>query len=605
MNRFLTLTSLLVVLSSPNAKAIGGEGFDLGAWAGDVWGSTKDAIGFGGGDGTLDGVVGNLDGTSSMGNPENSDVQWGNAGAWDEWLAVLLDLDGNGILNGGADWNGDGNGGLDLDVCTIVEAAIGMGAGFGVEANCECKGNFDTGFEIDCKFDACNAPPSGGSDVCGTVDLAFVFGGPNGIVDMTACVDDFNTGGDTTINSNESQFKKTCFSYGIDLTAEGGDTAQTCEATYDGQQCDCDIENNLCIKADCSSFVPGAKIDTCQMLSMTGDEADLGNWIPDFDVFQPTFELRAENVPWNGLDFDNMDFENFDMGEVQWGEYYDNAVERATTWIDLIGDNPTFLDGSAEGLVSSGACTLLAQAASLSNELGVEGSCECEYDETSGLLEVSCDFADYCDDESSNSESEDESGDESEDQDAFMDLAVARNADIGGLPPLCGSANMKLTYASLAEIQADVCIQYSQFPETCYSYGIPFADVIDLTPGDNVDLSTPSAVRACSARYGGDNNTCKCSIDENSCLIVDCTDFEPLAFTENCQVVDLSGVLDNPSKVVLNFKEPGEGDVVSDGNGGEFVALQSLSSGSNSNNGMAFAAMATTIFLTVTGQLLW
>lgn len=400
MNRFLTLTSLLVLSASPNAIAVssshsstsgslrrlqdgngGGEGFDFGAWAGDLLDSTKDANGFGDGDGASDGVVGNFDGSNIGGNP-NNDVQWGDAGAWDEWLAMLVDLDGNGILNGGA----NGNGGLDLDVCTIVEAAIGMGAGFGVEANCECNGDFDTGFEIDCKFDACNAPPSGGSDVCGTVDLAFVFGGPNGIVDMTACVDDFETGGDNSVN--ESEFKKTCFSYGIDLTVAEGETTQTCEATYGGQQCDCNIENDVCLKADCSRFVPGAKIDTCQILSMTGDEA-LENWIPDFDVFQSNFELRAENVPWNGLDFENMDFENFDMGEVQWGEYYNNAAEKATTWIDLIGDNPTFLDANAEGLVSSGACMLLTQAANLSNELGVEGECECEYDETKGLLEVS------------------------------------------------------------------------------------------------------------------------------------------------------------------------------------------------------------------------
>jgi hypothetical protein len=306
----------------------------------------------------------------------------------------------------------------------------------------------------------------------------------------------------------------------------------------------------------------------------------------------------------------------------------------ATTWIDLIGDNPTFFDVDIEGHLSSAACTLLAQAANLSEELRAEGSCKCGYDETTGVLELSCGFADYCgsgeseDESESEDVSEDVSEDESEDghedeeledEDAFMDEAVARNANptanTGGLPPLCGSASMKLTYASLTEIQADVCIQYSKFPETCYSYGIPFADFgslpggIDLTLGNNIDMPSP-LVRDCSARYGGDNNNCKCTIDENSCLKVDCTDFEPLAITENCQVVDLAGV-DNTSKVVLNFKVPGEGDVVSDGNGGEFIALMSLEqfSGSSSNiagnSGMAVAAMATTIGILVAGQLLW
>lgn len=82
---------------------------------------------------------------------------------------------------------------------------------------------------------------------------------------------------------------------------------------------------------------------------------------------------KAETIPWETLDFEN------DVDAVQWGDYYKNANANANanamTWIDLIGDNPTFLDADAdiEGLVSSGVCTLLSQAANLSEELGCGG----------------------------------------------------------------------------------------------------------------------------------------------------------------------------------------------------------------------------------------
>jgi hypothetical protein len=105
-----------------NANAKDGESFDLGAWVGDVWDSTKDAVGFDNDDGddTRDEA---LDVVGLDGNIANGNVQWRDTGAWDEWLAILLDSNLNGSLN--ADDN------VDLDVCTIVEAAIGMGADFG------------------------------------------------------------------------------------------------------------------------------------------------------------------------------------------------------------------------------------------------------------------------------------------------------------------------------------------------------------------------------------------------------------------------------------------------------------------------------------------
>merc|ERR1719413_346157 len=98
----------------------------------------------------------------------------------------------------------------------------------------------------------------------------------------------------------------------------------------------------------------------------------------------------------------------------------------------------------------------MANAVDLSEELGAEGNCDCKHDETTGVLDLSCSFSRAC----TNDDNEDNS-----------------------LPRLCGSVGLTLTYASLAEIYADVCIQYDEFPETCYSYGIPFAaDPILVVP---------------------------------------------------------------------------------------------------------------------------
>jgi len=468
--------------------------------------------------------------------------------------------------------NDDGSNDSGLDLCSIVELAIGMGSQFGVEANCGCDGDMETGLELTCNYDQC-AP--GASDVCGTVDLKFEFGGSDGnIVDMTACSD-----------FAFEQFQTTCFSYRIDQSDgsnNGFGFSPTCEATYGGNQCDCDIEaNNICMTIDCTRFFPGAKIDTCQVLSMV-DESDMENWFPNFDAFQPGFELQAEDIPWATLDFKKMDFDNFDIGAVQW--LGDDEGILTSTWIDLIGDNPTFLD--AEG-ISPGVCTLLYQAANITENLGIDGSCTCGYNEAKDALELSCGFSESC-------------------------VTTGASAD-----PLCGSVTMNLTYGSLAEIYTDVCIQYSQFPQVCYSYGIPFAEdpIPDLPDRINDDLNgvinnnsnygnglTIPLLRDCSARYGGDENNCKCSMDENFCMTVDCTDFEPLAITDNCQVIDLKGATeDNSSSVVLNFRPPGEDVVVSDGEGGEFVPTQQQGpiESSAASTSLFAAAMAVAISVTL------
>jgi hypothetical protein len=394
------------------------------------------------------------------------------------------------------------------DVCDFIELALGMGTEFVMDANCSCDEDpLSSGLQIHCNYQEC-AP---GTEICGAVDLKFGFGGANGAINMTSC-SDFT--GDA--------FEETCFSYSTGDAMSFSD--QKCEASYGGQPCGCEIENGIFLSIDCADLLPGAVADSQGLSMMSG--GDLGNWLPNFDIFQPDFQLEAGDIPWETMDFENLDFANFNVSSVNWGEEF-----LGQTWLDLVGDNPTFLN--AEEL-SPGVCTILYQAASLTETMGAESSCDCGYDETQKALNLSCNFAETCTD---------------------------------GEGPLCGNVRLDLTYASLDEIFAEVCIQYAQFPETCYSYGIPFADV--LSGAATGDLTTPF-FRDCSAKYGGADNNCKCTMDENSCLTVDCSDFEPLAITDECQVIDFG---EDPSGVVLNFRSPGANDVVSDGNGEAFEEL--------------------------------
>lgn len=446
-------------------------------------------------------------------------------------------------FDGDDDENGDGIPDEDTDVgggdglfCNLVESAIGMSDGFGVSANCSCEGSWNSGITVQCNFDEC---ATGESEVCGRVDLKFTLGGEDGPVDMVACADFEN-----------DDYRRTCFSYEL---CDGFE--QSCKANYGGQPCECSIENGICLSVDCSRYVPGGAIDTCQSLSM-GDQGDIQNFFPDFAIFQPDFELQAENVPWADLDFENLDFDNFDIRTVEWG-----SIVEQETWVDLIGENPTFFNASG---LSGGVCKMMYQAANLSNDLGLESSCSCEFDEDKKALELSCDFEETC---------------------------------TGEDDPLCGAVSMNLTYASLTQIYADVCITYRQFPETCYSYGVPFIDV------PNNDL-TDTFIRDCAARYGNGDNNCKCTIDDNWCLKVDCSDFEPLAITDQCQVIDLAGTADDPSQVILNFETPDRGYRVSDGEGGVFRQQSSVSS-SGSSSTSATMAMVMTLAVAVVGQQIW
>jgi len=291
------------IVTSPENRNL--QDLNFGDWANELFGGLVGGGGVdGGGSDFGDDDEGWNDDSNDVGwddddSGDNSDIAWGNIGAWDDWLAALMNAGGDGGL--AALMNSGGDGGFDdFDFCTIVEVAIGMTPTFGIEADCDCRGDFGSGLEVDCAFNECAL----GSEICGSVGLNFTFGGPDGMIEASVCADFY-----------EDDFKETCFSYGIDMRS-GGKITQTCEASYGGEQCECDIEN-LCLNLNCSSILPGAAMDTCQLLSMT-EGSDLANWMPGFDIFKPDFELDADDVPWETLNYDKLDWDNFNVSAVQW-----------------------------------------------------------------------------------------------------------------------------------------------------------------------------------------------------------------------------------------------------------------------------------------------
>lgn len=206
---------------------------------------------------------------------------------WDQMVSLMDDIDWQNI-----DWN---NGELaweewldtlstalpeDLDVCSVVEMGIGMSMEFAEEANCECVGDLATGLEIDCSFKAC-AYAGTDDETCGVMDMSFNFDSTSGEIDVSACAD-----------MDDDDFEKICFGYRMDVT-NGSDitpAAPTCEASYGDLTCDCSMNESFCMSLDCSSILPGAVTDTCQVLSMHNDNnggaSGTNAFIPEFAVFR-------------------------------------------------------------------------------------------------------------------------------------------------------------------------------------------------------------------------------------------------------------------------------------------------------------------------------
>ena len=212
------------------------------------------------------------------------------------------------------DFRGDMDlGNPDIDFCSILETAVGIGKGFGIEGDCRCKENADGDLAIGCGFqnECYNS-----STLCGEVNLNYTMGDE---ISVSACVD----------LENDS-FPEVCFDYAYSLAAQG---AQTCSASYGGNACECSIDG-FCINLNCSMFLPGAAFDTCQLLG-TVTEGDIVSWLPKFPAFGDNFTQFFDNIDWDVIDWENLDTDNFEIQEIEWGS---NAKDRR--FGDIINVDP-------------------------------------------------------------------------------------------------------------------------------------------------------------------------------------------------------------------------------------------------------------------------
>lgn len=215
-------------------------------------------------------------------------TDWSNENAWMDWFTSLSSE--SQLLD-------------NFDICPLLETAVGMGQAFGIEANCRCTGNMTTSMKLSCAFDQCvdtstivdeitaeatSRQADSAGTRCGSIGLNITFGGNSGTVTTTVCADFPN-----------EQYRETCFSYEVSMIP-GSPPKQSCTASYGGLECDCSIDNTFCLNVNCSSYLPGAALDTCQVLSMQ-DEKDLMSWLPQFQVFASDFALgtfRWTSISW-------------------------------------------------------------------------------------------------------------------------------------------------------------------------------------------------------------------------------------------------------------------------------------------------------------------
>eukprot|EP00980_Cylindrotheca_fusiformis_P004360 scaffold925_cov129-Cylindrotheca_fusiformis.AAC.13 len=345
----------------------------------------------------------------------------------------------------------------DVDFCSILERAVGIGNDFGVEGDCSCKGgsgDLDGDLAIKCDFQyQCyeqNAPS------CSEVKVNYTTGDE---IAVGACVDYI---GET--------IPEVCFSYSYDIANPGG---QSCTAQYDGNECECEIED-FCLRLNCSMYLPGAAMDSCQFLQTTTGE-DIATFLPQFPVLDENFTQFFDDIPWGSLDWENLDTKNFKMSSVEWGS---NA--RTQSFRDVINVDPN------DGLL----CPILQTFLDMSDELSSDGGCTCNEGTDEGFS-MSCSFNEAC---------------------------VSDD--------VCASVGLDFAFNKLGAVSSEACANFANdgHPETCFAFDIPLADS-NLSP-------------TCSATYGG--RDCFCTISDEFCVAIDCSEHEPAAVTDSCQVIDLT-----------------------------------------------------------------
>jgi hypothetical protein len=357
---------------------------------------------------------------------------------------------------------------LDLDnICPIIEGISGIGQAFGIAGDCQCDGTVQDGLTVGCAFEEECVEPW----VCGSIGLNVTLGETAGSsITADVCVD--------VVGS----IPEICYGYSLSTAVDDTTPAtQSCEATYDGHACICEIENS-CLLINCGEFLPGAVMDTCQVVDHLATEVDASNLLPRFQVFDPNFQLGDFDIDWAALDWQNLDWRNFDL-DTFWDNFdlnveNDDGVRNNTVaWTDIFG-----FDFDTVAI-----CPALEQLAGLGAAFGIAGGCACEGSLTEGLA-IGCSFADQCVDD-------------------LPCATVGFNVSLGETP---------------GAFFTDICVDVDDgtYPEICYGYDL------SAVPGSDVSQS-------CKATYGVD--ACRCQIDENSCMLIDCSDYLDGAVMDTCQ----------------------------------------------------------------------
>ena len=165
----------------------------------------------------------------------------------------------------------------ESSVCTFLQQSVGMSESlFGLD-NGGCTCSSDDGLSIGCNFnDVCvrqelagsssnnNNVEASSSSICGNVEFDLNFEVLAG-VNNTICIDYTTTDGATTVTP-----PRTCFTYTIPF-ADTSVGPFSCSATYGGDEnvCECNIDENFCLRVDCSEFGgSSAVVDSCQYVGL-------------------------------------------------------------------------------------------------------------------------------------------------------------------------------------------------------------------------------------------------------------------------------------------------------------------------------------------------
>jgi len=305
-------------------------------------------------------------------------VDWANFSDWldfdfDNFTWDLIEWDSSswGDFRGDIDINNP-----DINFCSILESAVGIGKEFGLKGDCQCKENANGDIAIGCDF---KHECSNSSTMCGEVKLNYTMADE---ISVNACAD----------LENDS-YPEVCFGYEYNLPGQGG---QSCSASYGGNSCECSIDG-FCINLNCSMFLPGAAFDSCQLLeTVTG--GDIESWLPDFPAFDDNFTQIFDNIDWDAIDWENLDKDNFKIDEIEWG-----STARELRFGDIINVDPAddlmcpilqgFI-GMSTGFSSAGACTC---GSSDGDDQGLSMDCKfenaCVDEETCASIGLSFEFA--------------------------------------------------------------------------------------------------------------------------------------------------------------------------------------------------------------------